>query len=104
MIQDIEGNSQVTLSLIEESVGITNYSVAATPNNSATATIFDDDGELEVAISSSATTTGVTERYPFDFTIRANRPVNRDLDVAILLTEAIGSNNSIQPTSARWGQ
>ena len=59
---NVEGNSQVTLTLIEESGGITNYSVAAAPNDSATAAIFDDDSELEVAISSSATTTGVTER------------------------------------------
>ena len=95
---NIEGDSTVTMTLIEESAGITNYAVAESPNNSAVATLIDDDNPFEVAISSGAVTTGVTERYAFDFKVRSNRPVNRNLDVSIFITEAIEGNNSLRPT------
>ena len=93
-----ESSSVVTVTLIAESGDTTTYTVAASPNNQATATILDDDTPLEVSILSGATTTGVTERYPFDFIVLSNRPVTEDFDVSLFITEASGGTGTLQPS------
>ena len=93
-----ESSSVVTVTLIAESGDTSTYTVAESPNNQATATILDDDTPLEVSILSGATTTGVTERYPFDFIVHSNRPVTEDFDVSLFITEASGGTGTLQPS------
>ena len=95
---EIEDESMVTVTLVAESSGMSTYTVASLPNNSAIATVLDDDQPLELSISSDVATTGVTERYPFNFTIRSNQTVSEDLDVGIYLAETTGGSGTLQPT------
>ena len=91
-----EGGSIITVTLEAQpgSLADASYNLA-TKNIPVTTTIDDDDSLPEISISSDAETTGVSERYSFEFKISTPNNVGADLDVMVAITDE--NNNDLSP-------
>ena len=66
---DDERNTTITVTLVDESAGPVNYTVAPSPNNSAAVEVIDDDGPPQINISTS--TPSIEEGETAVFTLSA---------------------------------
>ena len=91
-----EADDDIKLTLNADTAMILTYQIGSATEG--TITILDDDELPVLSLSSDATTTGVTERYPFKFKISANFTLRKELTVTMNVAEATGGTNTLQPT------